>query len=154
VRPALVAAVALAALAALALTAQAPARPSCTPGVHTTGGVTHRTFCGKAHATLHFGGKTYRFTGGSCDRTPSAFTINIGTITLPPGKPKYRYFGATVFGNRDGVFKDQVVTWQLPNGLRNSLFHATIKLQRGRKRGTFSGTTLADQKRGSGTFSC
>jgi hypothetical protein len=38
--------------------------------------------------------------------------------------------------------------------LRNSLFHATIKLQGGKRHGTFSGTTLADQKPGSGTFSC
>jgi hypothetical protein len=143
-----------AALAALALTAQAPARQSCTPGVHTTGGVTRRTFCGKAHATLHFGGKTYRFTGGSCDSTPGAFTINIGTITLPPGKPKSRYFGITVFTTHDGTFTNQGVAWQFPNGARNSLFHATIKLQGGRKRGTFSGTRMADQKRGSGTFSC
>jgi hypothetical protein len=64
-----------AALVALALTAQAPARESCTPGVHS-------------------------------------------------------------------------------NGVRGTLLRATVKLQGGRKRGTFSGTTLVDQKPGSGTFSC
>jgi len=36
----------------------------------------------------------------------------------------------------------------------NALFHAKIKLTGGRKHGTFSGTSLADQKPGSGTFSC
>jgi hypothetical protein len=143
-----------AALAALALTAQAAARQSCTPGVRTAGGVTYRTFCGSAHATVHLGGKTYRFTGGSCDSTPSAFTINIGTITLPPGKPKYRYFGITVFTRKDGTFTNQAVSWQFPNGVHNSLFHATIRLAGGRKHGTFSGTTLADQRKGTGTFSC
>jgi hypothetical protein len=145
---------AAAALAALALGAQASARESCTAGVKTTAGVTYRTFCGKAKATLHFGGKTYHFVGGSCDSTASAFTINLGTITLPPGKPKYRYFGISVFTPKDGTFTNQAVGWQFPHGAHNALFHATIKLTGGRKHGTFKGTTLADQKPGSGTFSC
>jgi hypothetical protein len=141
-------------LAALALTAQAPARQSCTPGVRTAGGVTYRTFCGKAKATVDFGGHTYHFTGGSCDSTSDAFTINIGTITLPPGKPKYRYFGITVFTPKDGMFNNQAIGWTFPNGARNSLLHATVKLQGGRKHGTFRGMTLGDNKRGFGTFSC
>lgn len=140
--------------ASLAVTAQAPARADCTTGVRTAGGVTYRTFCGHARATVHLPGKTYRFTGGSCDSTSSAFTINIGTITLPPGKPKYRYFGVTVFTRRDGTFANQAVSWQLPDGSHGSLFHATIKLTGGRKKGTFSGTTLAGGVKGSGTFSC
>jgi len=145
----------LAGLAAtLAWTAQAPARPACTAGVHTTGGVNYRTFCGPAHATLHFGGETYVFSGGSCDSTSDTFTINIGTITLPTGKPKYRYFGITVFTKRDGTFTNQGVSWQFPNGAHNSLFHVTIKLTGGRKQGTFKGTTLADHKSGFGTFRC
>jgi hypothetical protein len=143
-----------AALAALVLTAQAPAHQSCTPGVHSSGGATYRTFCGGARATLHVGGKTYRFVGGSCDSTPSAFTINLGTITLPPAKPKYRYFGITVFTRKDGTFTNQAVGWTFPNGVHGTLLRVTIKLQGGRKRGTFSGTTLVDQKHGSGTFSC
>ena len=140
--------------AALAVTAQAGARETCTAGVRTAGGVTYRTFCGPAKATLRFGGKTYLFTGGSCDSTTSTFTINLGTITLPPGKPKYRYFGITVFTGKDGTFTNQAVGWQFPNGKHNALFHAKIKLTGGRKHGIFSGTTLADQKPGSGTFSC
>ncbi len=143
-----------AALAALTAGTQASARESCTAGVRTSGSATYRTFCGNAKATLHFGGKTYLFVGGSCDSTASAFTINIGTITLPPGKPKYRYFGITVFTAHDGTFTNQAIGWQFPNGAHNSLFHATIKLAGGRKHGTFSGTTLADRKPGSGTFSC
>jgi hypothetical protein len=147
-------ALAVAGVATLAFAVQASARQSCTAGVRTAGGVNYRTFCGSARATLHFGGKTYRFVGGRCDSTSSAFTINIGTITLPPGKPKYRYFGITVFTSHDGTFTNQAIGWQFANGTHNSLFHATIKLTGGRKHGTFSGTTLADQKRGFGTFSC
>ena len=140
--------------AALVFGAQASARETCTAGVKTTAGVTYRTFCGNAKATVHLGGKTYVFTGGSCDSTTSTFTINLGTITLPPGKPKYRYFGVTVFTGKDGTYTNQAVGWQLPGGVHQALFHATIKLTGGRKHGTFKGTTLADQKPGSGTFSC
>jgi len=147
-----VALVAAAALAGLVLTVQAEARPACTAGAHVSAGVTYRTFCGPARATVHIGGKTLVFAGGSCQR--GTFTINIGTITLPPGKPKYRYFGMTIFGNRDGVYKDQAVSWQLPNGQHDSLFHATVVLKNGRSQGTFSGTTLADHVKGSGTFHC
>lgn len=138
--------------AALVAAAQAPARPQCTAGPRTAGGVTFRTFCGSAHATVRLGGRTLVFRGGSCDR--GAFTINIGTITLPPAKPRYRYFGITVFTNRDGVFKDQAVTWQLANGQRNSLFHATVRLAGGRTRGTFTGSTLVGNVKGSGSFHC
>ena len=141
-----------AAAAALAFGTQASARESCTANVRTAGGVTYRTFCGPAHAIVHLGGRTLVFRGGSCDKT--AFTINIGTITLPPGKPRYRYFGTTVFTNRDGTFKDQAVTWQLPNGQRNSLFHATVVLAGGRTRGTFTGSTLVGNVRGFGSFHC
>jgi hypothetical protein len=139
---------------ALAWTAQAPAHPACSAAVRTTGGVTYRTFCGHARATLHIGGKTYVFSGGSCDSTSSAFTINIGTITLPPGKPKYRYFGITVFTTHDGPFQNQAVGWQFPGGKRGSLFHAKIVLKGRRTQGTFAGRTLADRIPGSGTFRC
>jgi hypothetical protein len=141
-------------VAALAWTAQAPARPACSAGVHTTGGVTYRTFCGPAHATLHLGGKTYQFTGGNCERLSSSFTINLGTITLPPGSPKFRYFGIVVFSPKAGTFTNQAVALQFPGGKRASLFHAKIVLKGGRSQGTFAGTTLADHVPGSGTFSC
>ena len=141
-------------VAALAWTAQAPARAACTAGVHTTGGVTYRTFCGPARATLHLGSKTYSFTQGGCERTGSSFTINIGTITLPPGSPKYRYFGITVFKGKDGTYTEQAVALQFPGGKRTSLFHAKIVLKAGRSQGTFAGTTLADHTPGSGTFRC
>jgi hypothetical protein len=139
---------------ALMWTAQAPARPACTAGVHATGGVNYRTFCGPARATLHLAGKTYAFTQGECTRTGSSFTINLGTITLPPGSPKYRYFGITVFNGRDGTFTNQAVALQFPGGKRASLFHAKIVLKAGRSQGTFAGTTLADHIPGSGTFRC
>jgi hypothetical protein len=147
-------AIVAAALAALAWAAQAPGHPLCTAGVHSAGGVTYRTFCGSAHATLHVGGKTYQFAGGSCDRLSDTFSINIGTITLPPGKPKYRYFGSTVFTGHDGTYRNQAVSWQFPNGKHNSLFHAKIVLRNSRTKGTFAGSMLATGAKGFGTFSC
>lgn len=141
-------------LAALVVTAQAPARADCTAGVHSSGGVNYRTFCGPARATLHLGAKTYVFSGGSCDSTSDTFTINIGTITLPPGTPKYRYFGITVFTGRDGTYRNEGVAWQFPNGQRGALIRATIRLTNGRKKGSFSGKALTGGLTGSGTFSC
>jgi hypothetical protein len=144
---------AAAALAALAWTTQASSRPACTAGVRTTGGVTDRTFCGPARATVHIGRATYVFSGGSCSTTGGAFAINIGTITLPPGKPKYRHFGSTVFTTHDGTYENQAASWQLPTGAHNSLFHVQLTLG-GLKRGTFAGTTLADHVKSTGTFHC
>jgi hypothetical protein len=139
----------------LVLAGQSPAREgSCTAGVRTSGGVTYRTFCGPARATVHFGGKTFRFTQGSCTRDSGTFSINIGTITLPPGKPKYRYFGMTVFTGKDGTYANQAVSWQFPDGKHESLFHAKVVLRGGRTQGTFAGKTLADGIPGSGTFHC
>lgn len=143
-----------AALAALAWTAQAPGRTLCTPGVRTVGGVTYRTFCGPAKATLHAGGQTYAFAGGNCARTGTTFTINIGTITLPPGSPKYRYFGITVFTGHDGTFANAAITWQFPGGRRGSLISTKVVLSGGRTKGTFSGRLLGASGTGSGTFRC
>ena len=147
-------AAAAAAVAALLAASHAAARQACTAGTHSSGGVTYRTFCGPAHATLKVGGQTLTFKGGSCQINSSIFSINIGTITLPPGKPKYDYFGITVFAKKGGTYKNQSVTWQLPHGKHGSLISATIKLASNRKSGSFSGTVLGASGKGNGTFSC
>jgi hypothetical protein len=146
--------VGLIAVAALAAVAHASARPECTAGTHTSGGVTYRTFCGPAHATLHDGGKTYSFSGGSCLSSGSTFSINIGTITLPPGKPKYDYFGITIVGAHPGTLTNQAVAWQQPHTNPGSLYRTTITLASGLKKGTFSGPNILGGGNGSGTFSC
>ena len=151
-RIALVAAVA--GLAALAAVGHASARQACTAGTQSSGGVTYRTFCGPAHATLKVGGKTLAFTTGSCQMSSSIFSINIGTITLPPGKPKYDYFGITVMAKKGGTYSNQSVTWQLPHGKAGSVVYATIKLAGNRKSGTFSGQVLGTSGKGTGSFSC
>jgi hypothetical protein len=119
--------VGLIAVAALAAVAHASARPECTAGTHTSGGVTYRAFCGPAHATLHDGGKTYSFSGGSCMTSGSTFSINIGTITLPPGKPTSDYFGITVVGAHAGTLTNQAVAWQQPHTNPGSLATARAR---------------------------
>ena len=94
------------------------------------------------------------FNGGELRQYVEHVHDQPGDNQLPPGKPKYRYFGITVFTAKDGTFVNQAISWQFPNGAHNALFHAKIELTGGRKHGIFSGTTLADQKPGSGTFSC
>jgi hypothetical protein len=146
-----------AALAALAWTAQAPGRTLCTPGTHSSGGVTYRTFCGSAHATVKAGGKTYSFKGGECSISSGYFTINIGTITIPvPGKttkPKYTYFGLTIFAKKDGTYKDAAITWQFP-GKSESIVHNTTVLGGHGSRGTFTGKLLLGHVLGTGSFAC
>ncbi len=141
--------------AALAWTAQAPARTLCTPGVHKSGGATYRTFCGPAHATIKSRGKTYILRNGSCSASDkSTFSINIGTVTLGAAKPKYDYFGITVFATKDGTYTTgAVVAWERP-GTRAALWHTTVKLQGGRTRGSFAGQLIIGGGTASGTFSC
>ena len=141
-------------VAALAAVAHASARPECTAGTHTSGGVTYRAFCGPAHATLHDGGKTYSFSGGSCMTSGSTFAINIGTITLPPGKPTSDYFGITVVGAHAGTVTNQAVAWQQPHTNPGSLYRTTITFASGLKKGTFSGQNILGGGNGSGAFSC
>jgi hypothetical protein len=143
------------ALAALAGATHASARQECSAGTRSSGGTTYRTFCGPAHATLEVGGKTLTFTGGSCQVSGTIFSINIGTITLPPGKPKYDYFGITVMNaTKGGLYKNQAVGWQLPHGKQGSLIRTTIALAKDRKTGTFSGSPLTGGGKGIGHFSC
>ena len=148
--------VAAAAAAALALAAQAPAHTNCTDGVKTVGGVTYRSFCGSAKATVVTKTGTLRFAGGECSKSGGAFSVNIGTITLPPGKPKFQYFGVAVFNTRAGTFSKPApaVTWQLPGGKRGSLLYSTVTIAPGLKKGSFKGTLIGTNSPVHGVFSC
>src|SRR5213078_3028910 len=77
---------------------------ACTAGVKTVGGATVRTFCGPAKAVVKVGGKTLHFKGGKCETLSGYYTVNLGSITLPPAKPKYLYFGLTTTKHRSGTF--------------------------------------------------
>jgi len=129
---------------------------SCTAGVKTVGGATQRTFCGPAKATVKIGGKTLRFSGGKCEKLGGFYTVNIGTITLPPSKPKSMYFGFTTTKKRGGrykVFGNVTVAWETP-GTRYALGNGTVKISSSMKRGSFAGTTILASQKATGSWTC
>ena len=143
----------LAALTALAAVALPGAGASaCTAGVRTVGGATVRTFCGPAKATAKIGSKTFHFTGGQCAVEQGMLTVNIGSITLGLGKPKYAYFGLDAKPPKAGAHPNQVVSWQF-GGRRYSLLPVKVVLNAGLHSGSFSGSVLTGGS-GSGTFTC
>jgi hypothetical protein len=149
--------VAAALAAALAIGAQASARVDCTAGVVTKGGVTYRTFCGPAKAQVSIGPVHYRFdTGGNCTESGSYYSVNVGTIALPPGKPKYSYFGLTVTAKHAGTFKSPApaIGWQFPDGKHGGLLFSSVTIAPGMKKGSFSGKVIGTNRPATGTFTC
>ena len=152
-------------LAVLAATQGASARPaSCKAGVINFGGVQARVFCGPAKATVKTGGKTLKFSQGSCDKTSTYFNINVGTVVLgTPNKPKPNYFGVVVgktFGTtappagKDGTYKNGVIAVVYASkGYAIRADMNTITLAKGRSKGSFKAVTLGG-KTVTGTFSC
>jgi hypothetical protein len=149
VRVVLIAAL-LCVLAAVAVQ-QAGAKAPCTAGVKTVGGVTQRTFCGPAKATVHYGTHTWNFTQGECSKSGGYFTVNIGTVVLGmTGKPKPDYLGVTAQGAK-------AVAIAVDHGGKGYAVRADtakVKLLPGQKGGTFSGTSFADGTKVTGSFSC
>jgi hypothetical protein len=128
--------------------------PACTAGVKTVGGATVRTFCGPAKAVVKVGGKTLHFKGGKCEKLSGYYTVNLGSITLPPAKPKYMYFGLTTT-KRGGTHsvKDVPLVWQTP-GKRFALWKGSVTISGSLRSGKFSGTTLEAAQKASGSWSC
>jgi hypothetical protein len=142
--------VVLAALAAIALPGAGAS--ACTAGVRTVGGLTVRTFCGPAKATAKIGSKTFHFSGGTGAVEQGMFTVNIGSITLGAGKPKFAYFGLDAKPPKAGAHPNQIVSWQF-GGQRYSLLPVKVVLNAGLHSGSFSGSVLTGGS-GSGTFTC
>ncbi len=159
-------ALAVAASAGAAATAgAAPGREACTPGTRNVNGVLSRVFCGPAKATAKVGGKTLAFRNGVCERRAAYWDVNIGIVTLgQTSKPKPDYFGITVgrfpgagggvpAAGKDGVYKTGVVLALVSGGKGLAVVRATVTLQGGRTRGTFTGRTLTGALV-SGSFRC
>jgi hypothetical protein len=125
---------------------------ACAAGVRTVGGATVRTFCGPAKATAKIGSKTFHFTGGTCAIEQGMFTLNIGSITLGTGKPKFAYFGLDAKPPKAGAHPNQVVSWQF-GGHSYSLLPVKVVLNARLHSGSFSGSVLTGGS-GSGTFTC
>jgi hypothetical protein len=143
-----------------------PKRAACTVKHTTIGGHSAVVECGPAKATVRYGGKTFKFSGGTCKRTSApfpavAFTLYIGTRVTGAASP-HLFFA---FGDvkRDGTYTtaDFEVGFQ-EDGVAYSLHKGKTTVSRRLRQGTFSGGTVifgkgklgAKGKAISGAFTC
>jgi hypothetical protein len=111
-----------------------------------------RAFCGPARATVKAAGKTFTFANGTCTLSGGYFNVNLGSITLPPAKPRFTYLGIDVKPPHAGTYSNQIVSWQEP-GRGYSVVGGTVTVNAGLKGGSFSGQLLTGGA-ASGVFSC
>ena len=167
---ALVVAVVVLAAGVATTAAAAPRRAACMPGQTKVDGHSAMTFCGPAKATVHVAGKTLTFKGGSCLKTGTSLTVNIGTVVfgIVKQKPSYfgldigRYYGAgkgTPAARRDGTYGGGLVVVR-QHGLHYDLnggadTDVKVTLKKSRTAGTFTGSTqFSPRVKVSGSFSC
>src|SRR5215203_3100228 len=110
---------------------------ACVPGVKKINGVSARTFCGPAKATVKMNGKTFSYSGGECSKGAGLFAVNIGTIVLGKLKNKPEYFGVAA----------------AHAGTSRSII-GTVAIKVGLKGGTFSGKVFGSSTVISGSFTC
>lgn len=158
-------AVAFSAAVAVAVATAGGTRTSCTPGVRVVDGLRSRVFCGPATATLRVGGKEYTFRNGACERKPLYFDVNIGVVSLVPGKKGHTtYFGLVVgrapgFGpsvpaaGKDGSYSGATIAIDVKGTGYALRSDSILKLRNGRTAGSFAGKTF-DGKAVTGTFRC
>jgi hypothetical protein len=144
------------ATAALVVAASAIASPqsasSCVAGVKKINGVSARTFCGPAKATVHINGKTVFYKGGQCSKSSFGWSINIGTVVLGNLAKKPEYFGITAQPKSGTQGNGAVAVVHAGKGL--AVTSSAITLKAGLKSGTFSGKVFGAPTRVTGSFTC
>jgi hypothetical protein len=144
------------ATATLVLAASAFASPqsasACVAGVKKINGVSARTFCGPAKATVHINGKTVFYKGGECSKSSFGWSINIGTVVLGNLRQKPEYFGITAKSTAGTQTNGAVAVVHAGKGLAVTTSRITLKA--GLKAGTFSGKVFGAPTRVSGSFTC
>jgi hypothetical protein len=144
------------ATAALVLAASALASPqhasSCVAGVKKINGVSARTFCGPAKATVHVNGKTVLYKGGECSKSSFGWSINIGTVVLGSLSKKPEYFGITAESKAGTQANGAVAV--VHGGKSLAVTGSTITLKPGLKSGSFSGKVFGAPTRVTGSFTC
>jgi hypothetical protein len=144
------------ATAGLALAASAFASPqrafACVAGVKKVGGVSARTFCGPATATVHINGKTVLYKGGECSKSSFGWSINIGTVVLGNLSKKPEYFGITAKATAGAQSNGAVAVVHAGKSL--AVTGSAITLKAGLRSGTFSGKVFGAPTRVSGSFTC
>src|SRR5215218_10062667 len=124
---------------------------ACVPGVRKINGVSARTFCGPAKATVKMNGKTISYSGGKCSRSLGLFSINIGTVVLGNLRNKPEYFGMTASA-KAGVQPRQGVS--VVHAGKSQAIVGAVTIKAGLKAGTFSGKVFGSSKTISGSFTC
>ena len=127
------------------------------------GGVSERTFCGPAKASVKFGSESFSFKGGDCVATSAYVSVNIGTVVLgETSKPKPDYFGIDVGqtpgsttkpAGKDGTYSVEALA--LDYGGKGYLATGvTVVLTGNRTHGKLTGTAMGGGGNVTGTFSC
>jgi hypothetical protein len=161
-------------LGALAvLVAAHPAASSGTEGTapgpckeSTVGGVRTHTYCGPARATVKLAGKTIAFKGGNCGVASgslvSGWGLGVGRYTVPPAKPRFKYFGVAYVGvPKAGTYTkgEFVITFFVP-GKTYSVIGSPlgapalkVTVTKGARKGSFTGVA-SGSKKVSGQWTC
>jgi hypothetical protein len=148
------AAVALVTACALAGAAHATRTTAgCTPGTKTVGRQTVVVFCGPAHATVRYAGRTIVYRNGACHVARGTFTLNLGASVPGALTQRFPYFGLTVEGTRPGTYTRQNLSFA-DRGTIYAIGRHTVVLKPGLRAGTFTGTAFPGLRPVSGSFSC
>jgi hypothetical protein len=112
-----------------------------------------RTFCsGAATATVTTAGTTTVMKGGTCGKSGSYFTVNVGVVVSPSYKgPKPNYFGLDV-PPKATTFTNAVLSYAV-GGVGGYATTNSGTVASNHKSGTFSGADLQGQTV-SGSFTC
>jgi hypothetical protein len=124
---------------------------ACVPGVKKINGVSARTFCGPARATVKMNGKTISYSGGNCSKSLGLFSVNIGTVVLGNLRNKPEYFGVTARA-KAGVQTRQGVS--VVHAGKSHAIIGTVTIKAGLRAGTFSGKVFGSPKIIAGSFTC
>jgi hypothetical protein len=140
------------AIAVGALALPAPARTACTPKAVTVRGHPGVIECGPATAVVRFKGKTIKYRGGTCKKIGPVQSLYIGTHVTGGGSDHLFYLllekSAATYTPKTGLVGIQLAYASYHWGT------GTLKVKRGGKSGTFTGTLVKfPQPKSAGTFS-
>jgi hypothetical protein len=124
---------------------------SCVPGVKAINGVSARTFCGPARATVKVNGKTISYTGGACSTSIGLLSVNIGTVVLGTLKNAPEYLGVTAKA-KAGTQSRQTIA--VVHAGQTEAIIGTVTIKAGLKQGTFAGKVFGSPETISGSFTC
>ena len=124
---------------------------ACVPGVKAINGISARTFCGPAKATVKLNGRTVSYAGGACSTSIGLFSVNIGTVVLGTLKNAPEYLGVTAKA-KAGTQSRQTIA--VVHAGETQAIIGTVTIKAGLKQGTFAGKVFGSTEMLSGSFTC